>query len=136
MIIDPMLMTIILAVISVLVIVVLIALVWLVRKHFKLMRDHEELAEFTHNLNNEFRELASLTPLLDERIAWMASRIDQLTEKINAPAPLQNEPSSHPYSQAIQKVRSGASVGELMQSSGLSQDEAALLIRLHGSKTQ
>jgi hypothetical protein len=45
-----------------------------------------------------------------------------------------NEPSTHPYSVVIQKVRSGASVSELMQNSGLSQDEAALLIRLHGSK--
>ena len=45
-----------------------------------------------------------------------------------------NEPSTHPYSLVIQKVRSGASVSELMQNSGLSQDEAALLIRLHGSK--
>jgi hypothetical protein len=34
----------------------------------------------------------------------------------------------------IQKVRSGASINDLMQSSGLTHDEAALLIRLHGSK--
>jgi Protein of unknown function (DUF2802) len=45
-----------------------------------------------------------------------------------------NRPSTHPYSLAIQKARSGANVSELMQNSGLSQDEAALLIRLHGSK--
>lgn len=136
MMIDPLLITIILAVVTVLVIVMLIALAWLARKHLKLMHDHEDLTEFAHNLNNEFRDLSSLTPLLDERIAWMAGRIEQLTEKVSAPAPLQDEPSNHPYSQAIQKVRSGASVNELMQTSGLSQDEATLLIRLHGSETR
>jgi hypothetical protein len=51
------------------------------------------------------------------------------------PARCFDEAAFHPYSSAIQKVRSGASVSELMQNSGLSQDEAALLIRLHGTKT-
>jgi hypothetical protein len=58
-----------------------------------------------------------------------------LAEKISNTQPVA-EPANHPYSMAIQKVRSGASVSELMQTSGLSQDEAALLIRLHGSKAQ
>jgi Protein of unknown function (DUF2802) len=136
MMIDPFFITIALAIVSSLVIITLVALVWLVRKHLKLKNDYEDLSEFAHSLNNEFRELCSLTPLIDERIAWMAERIEQLTEKVNTPLPLSNEPSNHPYSQAIQKVRSGASVGELMQTSGLSQDEAALLIRLHGAKTR
>lgn len=45
-----------------------------------------------------------------------------------------NDSANHAYSAAIQKVRNGASVTELMQSSGLSHDEATLLIRLHGPK--
>jgi hypothetical protein len=36
---------------------------------------------------------------------------------------------------AIEKVRAGASINDLMQTSGLSHDEAALLIRLHGAKS-
>lgn len=136
MMIDPFFITIALATLSSLVMIILIALVWLVRKHLKLKSDYEDLSDFAQNLNNEFRELCSLTPLIDERVAWIAERIEQLTEKVNTPTSLPNEPSNHPYSQAIQKVRSGAGVSELMQTSGLSQDEAALLIRLHGAKNR
>jgi hypothetical protein len=140
---SPLGITIILAVVTGLVLIIFLVLVWLVRKHLKLRDDYEDLSEIAHNLNNEVRELSSLLPLIDERIAatlegsnQLAERMNGLTEKLNTFHVQQSESSNHPYGQAIQKVRSGASVNELMQSSGLSQDEAALLIRLHGAKTR
>lgn len=139
--IEPALMTIILAAISGVVIIIALAFIWLVFKYLKLKNDYEDLAEFVHTLNNEFRDLSSAGLAMDERMIAtdlrmnaLDSQIERLAEKISDVQ--QNESSSHPYSQAIQKVRCGASVSELMQTSGLSQDEAALLIRLHGSKTQ
>jgi hypothetical protein len=139
--IEPALMTIILAAVSGVVIIIALALIWLGLKYLKLKNDYEDLAEFVHTLNNEFRDSSHASLAVDERIMAtdlrinaLDGQIERLAEKISDVQ--QNESSSHPYSQAIQKVRRGASVSELMQTSGLSQDEAALLIRLHGSKTQ
>jgi len=131
---SPFLMTIIIAVIAGVVSLVVLALVWLVRKYLKLKRDYQDLAEIVHGYNNDIRELYAAALTVDERITATDGQISSLSAKVSDFQ--QHEPSNHPYSEAIQKARSGASVSELMQNSGLSQDEAALLIRLHGSKTR
>jgi predicted nucleotidyltransferase len=131
---SPFLMTIIIAVVIGVVSIVAIVLVWLVRKYLKLKRDYQDLTEIVHGYNNDIRELYATALTVDERMTAIDGQISVLSAKISDYQ--QNEPSNHPYSLAIQKVRSGASVSELMQNSGLSQDEAALLIRLHGSKTR
>jgi hypothetical protein len=128
--IDPFLMTIIIMVVTT--VVIAIALVWLVRIHLKLKQDYQILAGIVHCHNNDIADLCTAVLTADGRIAATDEQMSTLCAKI---ADYQhNEPSTHPYSVVIQKVRSGASVSELMQNSGLSQDEAALLIRLHGSK--
>ena len=128
---DPFLMTIIIMVVTAVVIVV-IALVWLVRTHLKLKHNYLILADIVYGHNNDIADLCTAVLTADGRIAATDEQISALCAKI---ADYQhNEPSTHPYSLVIQKVRSGASVSELMQNAGLSQDEAALLIRLHGSK--
>jgi hypothetical protein len=127
---NPFLMTIIIMVVTA--VAVVIALVWLVRTHLKLKHDYLILANIVHGHNNDIADLCTAVLTADGRIAATDKQIGALCAKI---ADYQhNEPSTHPYSLVIQKVRSGASVSELMQNSGLSQDEAALLIRLHGSK--
>jgi hypothetical protein len=127
---DPFLMTIIIMVVTAVALV--IALVWLVRTHLKLKHDYQVLADTVHGHNNDIADLCTAVLTADGRMAATDEQIGALYAKI---ADYQhNEPSTHPYSLVIQKVRSGASVSELMQNSGLSQDEAALLIRLHGSK--
>lgn len=141
MMIDPALLTLIVAVLTGVAVLLILALAWLARKLVKLKSDYEELAEFMHSLNNECRDLHHAARAVDERfiatelrVNALDSQFGQLAEKINA-IQHNDAASQHPYSQAIQKVRRGASVSDLMQTSGLSQDEAALLIRLHGSKT-
>jgi cell division protein FtsL len=131
---NPLGITILFAVAFVALVVLAIALVRLMRKHRKLKSDYEDLAEIVHGLNNDFRDLYTSTQTTDERITATNEQMGLLIEKVSNFQ--QVEPTNHPYSLAIQKVRSGASVSELMQTSGLSQDEATLLIRLHGSKTQ
>jgi hypothetical protein len=125
-------MTIIIAVVIGVVSTVVMVLVWLIRKYLNLKRDYQVLTEIVHGNNNDIRELYTTALTVDERTVAIDEKLSVLSEKISAYP--QNEPSNHPYSLAIQKVRSGASVSELMQTSGLSQDEATLLIRLHGSK--
>ena len=132
--INPFLMTIIIAVVTGVVIIVVIVLVWLVRAHLKLKHDYQILADIVHGNNNDIADLCAAVLTADGRIAATDEQISVLCAKISDYQ--HNEPSTHPYSLVIQKVRNGASVSELMQNSGLSQDEAALLIRLHGSKAQ
>jgi len=132
--INPFLMTIIIAVVTGIVIIVVTALVWLVRAHLQLKHDYQVLADIVHGHNNDIADLYTAALTADGRIATTDEQISVLCAKISDYQ--HNEPSTYPYSLVIQKVRSGASVSELMQNSGLSQDEAALLIRLHGSKAQ
>ena len=132
--IDPFLMTLIIAVVTGVVIIVVIALVWLVRAHLKLKHDYQILADVVHGHNNDIADLCAAVLAADGHMAATDEQISDLCIKITDYQ--HNEPSTHPYSLAIQKVRSGASVSDLMHNSGLSQDEAALLIRLHGSKAQ
>ena len=129
---SPLLTTIILAITAVVVSIVTVVLIVLKRKHQKLKRDHEDLTEIMHGHNNDIRELFATTMAIDDRLNAIDGQLRVLSAKVSDVQ--QSETSNHPYGSAIQKVRSGASVGELMQTSGLSQDEAALLIRLHGTK--
>ncbi|MCF7965428.1 DUF2802 domain-containing protein [Methylobacter sp. Wu8] len=121
--------------------IMLVALFWLARTLLKLKHDYHVLNDIVHGNTNDIAGLCSAALTVDSRIATVDSKIavadehlDDLAAKIAEVG--QHDQSSHPYSGDIRKVRSGASVDELMQNSGLSHDEAALLIRLHGSKTK
>lgn len=136
---SPLLTTISLAALAVLVALLAVALFLLRRKHQQLRRDHEDLTEIMHGHNNDIRELFGASMTVDDRLKAMDDRLQAMDGQLRVMSSKisdsqQNELSSHPYGSAIQKVRSGASVSDLMQSAGLSQDEAALLIRLHGPK--
>jgi hypothetical protein len=126
---------------GIIIVAMLLALFWLVRAQMKIKQDYQVLRDIVHGNSNDIAGLCSAALTIDSRIATVDNRIAVTDEQIDDLAAKiadveQNDQSSHPYSGDIRKVRSGASVNELMQNSGLSHDEAALLIRLHGSKTQ
>ncbi len=125
---------ILIAVVTGMIIIMAIVLFWLVHAHLKLKHDYQMLADVVFGHNNDISDLCAAALTADGYMAATDEQISVLYEKFSDFQ--HNEPSTHPYSQVIQKVHSGASVNELMQNSGLSQDEAALLIRLHGSKVQ
>ncbi len=110
----------------------LIVLFWLVRTHLQLKRHYRILKDLLHGITNDIAGLCSAAVAVDSRIVTTDEQLNALLAKLSDFQ--KNEPELHPYSTDIQKVRSGASIHDLMQSSGLSHDEAALLIRLHGSK--
>lgn len=110
----------------------LIVLLWLVRAHLKLKHDYLAVSNLIQGITHDIAGLCSAAVKVDNRIVTTDEQLNALLAKISDFQ--KNEPELHPYSTDIQKVRSGASVNELMQSSGLSHDEAALLIRLHGPK--
>jgi len=115
-------------------------LIWLVIGYLKLKRSYSLLVEAVNRNSNDISGLCTAAITVDEHIGLTAEQLSELWEKIaelkSAPTPTMPTETAHAYSGDIQKVRSGASIHELMQSSGLSHDEAALLIRLHGSKSQ
>ena len=129
---NPMLVVFIIE--SVTIVVMLVMLFWLVRTQLKLKRDYQSLNDIVHGNSNDIAGLCSAALTVDSKIAATDEQINDLAAKVAEAE--QNEQSAHPYSVDIRKVRSGASVNELMKNSGLSHDEAALLIRLHGSKAQ
>ncbi|MCF7986624.1 MAG: DUF2802 domain-containing protein [Methylovulum sp.] len=132
-----------------------LVLVWLVRALLELKLDYQRLSERLHSGHHDIAGLCAAAVIIDRRIDTHEELSRQLAEKVNElsaisvtvmqtsepppiaspePEPESQEQSEHPYRLAIQRVRSGANIQELMQSSGLSHDEAALLIRLHGNK--
>ncbi|MCX7102308.1 MAG: DUF2802 domain-containing protein [Methylobacter sp.] len=126
---------------SAVIVFMLVLLFWLVRSQLKLKHDYRNLNDIVQGHGNDIAGLCSAALTVDTRIASVDRQLAVTEDYVNELAVKlveaeQNEQSSHPYSGDIRKVRSGASVNELMQNSGLSHDEAALLIRLHGSKEQ
>lgn len=109
-------------------------LVWLVRAHQKLKYNYRVLTDIIDGINNDIAGMCSAALKVNSRLASTDEHFNELMAKISEYQ--ENAHSSNPYSGDIRKIRSGATVDELMQASGLSHDEAALLIRLHGSKTQ
>jgi hypothetical protein len=132
---DPFLIVIIVAAVTgVTVFIVIILLICLVRAQLKLKHDYRFLANIVHGNNNDIAGLCSAALTVNSRITTTEEQIKVLWAK--SADYKKNAQYNHPYSGALQKIRSGASVHELMQNSGLSHDEAALLIRLHGSEAK
>lgn len=121
------------------IVAMLVVIFRLVRAQLRLKQDYQILKEIVQGNSNDISGLCAAALTVDSRIANTDRYINdvavELAEKI-AEVGQHDDDSHHPYSGDIRKVRSGASVNELMRNSGLSHDEAALLIRLHGSKTQ
>lgn len=112
-----------------------VVLVWLVRAYLALKNDFRVLSDSIGSSHHDLAGLCSAALAVDRRLDMTDEQLQRLWAKLSElPDYGFNEQADHPYRSVIQKVRSGASVAELMQSSGLSHDEAALLVRLHGAK--
>ncbi|MDD5579462.1 MAG: DUF2802 domain-containing protein [Methylobacter sp.] len=132
---DPFLIVVIFAAIaSIAVFIVFILLIWLIRLQFKLKHDYRLLANIVHGNSNDIAGLCSAALTINNRITTAEELIKVLS--IKSVEHKKNEQYDHPYSGVLQKIRNGAGVHELMQDSGLSHDEAALLVRLHGSEAK
>jgi len=128
--INPLLMTLIIAVVAGVVTVVVIALAWLIRAHLKLKRDYQALMDVVHGHNNDIADLCAAALSADGRIAATDEQISALSEKISAykhhePPPPPSPAAAIPFSLDIQKMHGGMNVNDLIQNSSLSQDEAA-----------
>ncbi|CAA9890977.1 conserved hypothetical protein [Candidatus Methylobacter favarea] len=125
---------IVVAVTGIAVFIVIILLARLLRDQLKLKHDYRLLATIVNGNNNDIAGLCSAALTVDSRITINEKQIKALWTKTADDK--KTEQYEHPYNRVLQKIRSGAGVHELMQDAGLSHDEAALLIRLHGSEAK
>ncbi len=110
---------------------VAVALIWLIIENKKLKLQITTLSEEVERNNKDIAGLCSAAVSVDNRL--IDSR-DQLKEIVNKVADFKQyeQQTEQPYQDAIQRIRKGADVEELTKQCGLSQDEAVLLVRLHG----
>ena len=127
------------SIISIAFIALLLVIFWLSRLVLANKRAVANLTMIVESNKNDIYGLCSAALTVNENNAnvheqlhELKQQITHLTDKISQLE--QGDFMSNPYNDNIRKVKSGASVEELMKQSDLSYDEAALLIRLHGSK--
>ncbi|MDT8406919.1 MAG: DUF2802 domain-containing protein [Methylococcales bacterium] len=109
----------------------MIALFWM------LVRMQARLRDLMATIDVQNRDLAGLSiasASVDENVAQLKARLEVLAEQVGEIEAV-NE-TAQPYHGVIQQVRSGATSEQLVKSFGISREEAALLIRLHGRKTR
>ncbi len=69
----------------------------------------------------------------EEHLANVINLVEQQHQDVDVAEPMENE-AQEDYSAAIQMIRCGVEVEELVRNCGLTRDEAVLLIRLHGKR--
>jgi len=109
----------------------------------KVLDDHKKLASVLDKLADIEQREANEKPeiaMIDERLEAHQQSIEQQESEehqgyqqnsVDQQDEIQQQQESQPYYDAIQRVREGATEGELIQQFGLSRDEAVLLMRLH-----
>jgi hypothetical protein len=102
----------------------------------RMRREHAEQLDRVHTLQ---REVASQLSVLSERTSALATLVATLPKHVER---AQEAPQARPrresspvrsYETARRLARAGASIDEIVASSGLASSEARLLRRLHGS---
>lgn len=117
-----------------------VVLVWLLREHKKLKQAFGQLEDKLQRSHEELAVLCSAAVAVDQHLAANDQRLNGILDQLNTyQQPLvpvaslvNDEPELQGYDAAIQKIRRGADVDELVKDCGMTRDEAVLLIRLHG----
>lgn len=110
--------------------VVLVLLTWLINERFRLHKELKVLNEYISRNNRDIAGLCSAALKIDERLIAHEELLTALQNKAHDYHSTAS--GSQSYHNAIQRAQSGADVQDLMQTCGLSRDEASLLIHLHG----
>lgn len=112
-------------------IILLAALAWLILEHRKLKQNFILLSNNVQRNNNDIAGICLAAVSVDNRISYNGQQLEVVAEKL-VDSEQNGQQLNHPYSSAIEKVRQGANIEELIQQCGLSREEAELLSRLHG----
>lgn len=131
-----------LMVVAATVVVIAVVLLWLLRELKLLRREYRLLAEQLQSSKEDVAGLCAAAVVVDQHLSAHDAQLEGLITSVPAQQPAEpvvaqvaksvEEPQE--YDRAIQKIRRGAGVDELVKECGLTRDEAVLLIRLHGGR--
>jgi len=127
---------------------IVIVLVWLLREQKKIKHDYLVLAERLRRNHEDVTGLCCAAVEVDKHLADNDLSLNSIIERLNSIIDLvnteqrsrqqlaqpKNEDLGQDYADAIQKIRRGAGVDELVKDCRLTRDEAVLLVRLHAGK--
>ncbi|MDD2762308.1 MAG: DUF2802 domain-containing protein [Methylomonas sp.] len=117
-----------------------LARLWRAQK--KLEQDLKVLSAQLESGNGDVTGLCSAAVAVDNRLAVYESRLNDLIDNIadtqahsfGAEEAHEEPVATQGYQHAIEKIRRGADIEELVRSCSLTRDEAMLLMRLHGKR--
>jgi hypothetical protein len=103
----------------------------LARAHERSLQEIHELSARLVALEEDIAALYAAGVNMDRLLLEQGRRQRECLERIESLRA--EEPSSQPYHAAIERLRKGADAQELVSEFGISQSEANLLARLHGT---
>ena len=104
------------------------------REQRKLREDYSIITDYLERNNKDIAGLCSAAISVDAQLLNNNDQLQSVIEKVNDFEQQQQE-STQPYFNAIEMIRQGVSAEELTQQCGITQEEAILLIRLHGNNS-
>lgn len=110
-------------------VLLIVALIFFMLDYVRVKRQFSILQE---QLNHQEHDISGLCSAVDSRMKDFDDFLELLDGRLTEFE--QRQLAAEPYQNAIEYVRQGAGAQQLMQTFGLSREEAALLIRLHGAK--
>lgn len=119
-----------LIIISFLLVLTLCVVFFLLISHFKLKKDYGNLLEQMSSINKDLAGLCSAAVQVDSRLAESREQVNGLVDRIENYGG--DDIVSSAYQSVIDKVQEGFSEQDIIKECGLSREEAALLIKLHG----
>ncbi len=125
-----------------------ILLAWLLREQKKIKHDYLILTDRLRRNHEDVTGLCCAAVEVDQHLADNDLSLNSIIERLNSIidmvntdhrsrqplAQTKNEDIGQDYADAIQKIRNGAGVDELVKDCRLTRDEAVLLVRLHAGK--
>ncbi|MCQ8104980.1 DUF2802 domain-containing protein [Methylomonas sp. SURF-2] len=112
--------------------------VW--RQQKRLAQEYQLLHKQLQRSSDDVAGLCAAAIAVDKRLSENESHLYRMLDSLSSPQPMpdefevaEEEVSEGGYAAAIEKIRLGASLDELVKNCGLTRDEAVLLMRLHGA---
>ena len=132
---------------SVMLVILSIAFIFLAISYGRIKKENSHLFRQLGSINKDLSGLCSAAVNIDSRLSEESEQLNDLYRRVDGsneitgsihagkevPAMYRDEDSNKPaYKGVIEKVQEGASEKKLIKECGLSREEAALLIKLHG----
>jgi len=104
--------------------------IWLSYSQSKLKHKYNDLLEQVSSISTDMSGLCLAAVQVDARLAENTNQLNEVAERIDNYAG--DDIVSSAYQSVIDKVQEGFSEQDIIKECGLSREEAALLIKLHG----